>query len=99
MFSFNYGLFVAITIFCIGVFSLCIRRNLLFILISLEIMINAVSLALILISANYSSIDGQIMYIVTLTVAAIESSIGLTLLIRFYKIYNTLNIDLLSEIQ
>jgi NADH-quinone oxidoreductase subunit K len=97
MISLFQGLFLSLVLFVLGLTSLMIRRNILFILISLEIMINAVGLALVCAGSYWQQPDGQIMYIFVITLAASEASIALALLLQFYKRQKTLNVDILSE--
>ncbi|AEO07975.1 NADH-quinone oxidoreductase subunit NuoK [Buchnera aphidicola] len=99
MISLFHGLFLSLILFILGLTSLMIRRNILFLLISLEIMINAVGLALIIVGSYWQQVDGQIMYIFTITLAAAEASIALALLLQFYKRNKTLNIDILNEMK
>lgn len=99
MISLFHGLFLSLILFILGLTSLMIRRNILFLLISLEIMINAVGLALIIVGSYWKQVDGQIMYIFTITLAAAEASIALALLLQFYKRNKTLNIDILNEMK
>jgi NADH-quinone oxidoreductase subunit K len=68
-------------------------------LISLEIMMNAAGLALIVVSSYWQQPDGQIMYILAITLAASEASIALSLLLQLYRYKKTLNIDVLSEMR
>ncbi|CAL4319550.1 NADH-quinone oxidoreductase subunit NuoK [Buchnera aphidicola] len=98
MVSLFYPLLLSSILFIIGIISLIVRKNLLFILISLEIMINSVSLALISVSSYWDQIDGQIMYILLITLSASEASISLILLLQFFRNKNTLNLVKLSEI-
>ncbi|QCI22620.1 NADH-quinone oxidoreductase subunit NuoK [Buchnera aphidicola] len=97
MISLFHGLFVSLILFILGLTSLIVRRNILFILIGLEIMINAAGLALIVVSSYWHQTDGQIMYIFAITLAASEASIALALLLQIYRRKKTLNIDILSE--
>ncbi|QCI20315.1 NADH-quinone oxidoreductase subunit NuoK [Buchnera aphidicola (Brachycaudus cardui)] len=97
MISLFYGLFLSLILFILGLTSLIVRRNILFILISLEIMINAAGLALIVAGSYWQQVDGQIMYIFVITLAASEASIALALLLQIYRRWKTLNIDILSE--
>lgn len=90
-------LFVSLILFILGLTSVMVRRNILFMLISLEIMINAAGLSLIAVGSYWSQVDGQIMYIFAITLAASEASIALALLLQLYKRYKTLNINILSE--
>ncbi|WP_343183203.1 NADH-quinone oxidoreductase subunit NuoK [Buchnera aphidicola (Neophyllaphis podocarpi)] len=94
----SHGLILSAILFILGLSSLIIRRNLLFIFISIEVMMNSSALALV-ISGNYwNNDDGSIMYILAITIAAAEASISLAFLIQFYRRYKHLNIDILSEI-
>ncbi|QCI17570.1 NADH-quinone oxidoreductase subunit NuoK [Buchnera aphidicola (Acyrthosiphon lactucae)] len=97
MISLFHGLFLSLILFILGLTSLIVRRNILFILISLEIMMNAAGLALIVVGSYWHQADGQIMYIFAITLAASEASIALSLLLQLYRRRKTLNIDILSE--
>lgn len=96
MISIVHCLILASILFVLGLTGVMIRRNLLFMLLSLEVMINAAALALVAAGSIWNSPDGQIMYILAITLAAAEASIGLALLIQLYRRYKTLNIDLAS---
>ncbi|WP_136130830.1 NADH-quinone oxidoreductase subunit NuoK [Candidatus Pantoea edessiphila] len=96
MINLQHGLILSIILFMIGLTSLMIRRNLLFILVGLEIMINAAALALVFAGSCWGQIDGQIMYIMAISLAASEASIGLALLIQLHR-YKSLNIDNMNE--
>ena len=97
MISLFHGLFLSLILFTLGLTSLIVRRNVLFMLISLEIMINAAALALVVVSTYWQQPDGQIMYILAITLAASEASIALALLLQLYRNKKTLNINVLSE--
>lgn len=97
MISLFHGLCLSSILFSLGLMSLMVRRNVLFMLISLEIMMNAAALALILVGGYWQQVDGQIMYIFTITLAASEASVALALLVKFYRYKKTLNINILSE--
>ncbi|WP_425619742.1 NADH-quinone oxidoreductase subunit NuoK [Buchnera aphidicola] len=99
MISLFPGLFLSLTLFILGLTSLMIRRNIFFLLISLEIMVNAAGLALITVGSYWKQVDGQIMYIFVITLAASEASIALALLLQLYKRNKTLNIDILNEMK
>ncbi len=96
---FEHGLIVAAILFSIGLCGLLVRRNLLFILMSIEILMNACALAFIVAGSRYGQPDGQIMYILVISLAAAEASIGLALLIRMYRRYHTLNVDVIKEMR
>ncbi|QJC35423.1 NADH-quinone oxidoreductase subunit NuoK [Enterobacteriaceae endosymbiont of Donacia proxima] len=86
-----------IIIFTIGLTGILIRNNMLYILICSELMINAAALSCI-VSGNYwKQTEGEIMYIISISISAIETCIGLILLIKLYYYKNNINIDSISE--
>ncbi|MCK9227207.1 MAG: NADH-quinone oxidoreductase subunit NuoK [Syntrophorhabdaceae bacterium] len=87
----NYGMALAGLIFAIGLTGVLMRRNLIFILLSMEIMLNATGFAFIVAGAKWASADGQVMFILILAVAAAEVAIGLALLLRFHGMHKTLD--------
>jgi NADH-quinone oxidoreductase subunit K len=97
MIPLQHGLILAAILFVLGLTGLLIRRNLLFMLISLEVMINAAALAMVVAGSYWGQTDGQVMYILAITLAAAEASIGLALLLQLYRRHHTLNIDTASE--
>ncbi|KZW97030.1 NADH-quinone oxidoreductase subunit NuoK [Aeromonas veronii] len=95
----EHGLLLAAVLFCISLCGLLIRRNLLYILMSIEIMMNASALAFVVAGSRWAQADGQIMYILVISLAAAEASIGLALLLLLYRRYHTLNVDTVSEMR
>ncbi|NIH40990.1 MAG: NADH-quinone oxidoreductase subunit NuoK [Buchnera aphidicola (Periphyllus aceris)] len=93
------GLILSIILFCLGFLCLIVRRNLLYVLLGLEIMINSLALFFVVIGNYWNQIDGQVIYIFIITIAASEASIGLAFLINVYKYKKTLDIDILSEMK
>ncbi|RNI26479.1 NADH-quinone oxidoreductase subunit NuoK [Rufibacter latericius] len=89
----EYGLLLAGTLFVIGLVSLLIRRNIIFMLISVEIMLNAAGLAFIVAGARWAQADGQVMFIFIITMAAAEVSVGLALILQLYHNLKTLDSD------
>ncbi|WWP02202.1 MAG: NADH-quinone oxidoreductase subunit NuoK [Candidatus Dasytiphilus stammeri] len=98
MISFQYGICLPVIWFFIGIIGLIIRRNLLFILISIEIMITAAAIAFIIAGSTWYHTDSAIMYLLIISFAATETSIILALILQFYRNYHNLNIDSLNEI-
>ena len=78
----EHGLLLAGILFALGVLGVLIRRNILFILMSLEIMLNAAGLAFIVAGARWGQADGQVMFIFILAMAAAEVAVGLTLVLQ-----------------
>lgn len=95
----DYGLILAAMLFAIGFAGVMVRRNIIFMLMSIEIMMNAAALAFILAGSHWQQADGQIMFILILTLAAAEVSIGLALVLRLYRRFHSLDIDIASELQ
>lgn len=95
----EHGLALAGVLFCIGLAGLMVRRNILFILMSLEVMMNAAALTFVVAGARWGAADGQVMFILVITLAAAEASIGLAILLQLYRRFNTLDIDAASEMR
>ncbi len=95
----EYGIVLAALLFSLGFIGIMLRRNLIFVLLSLEIMLNAAGLAFIVAGARWASTDGQIMFIFILAVAAAEVAVGLALILQHYRRYNTLDADLASKMR
>lgn len=91
--SLNTGLIIASIMFFTGLVGVMIRKNTMFMLISIEIMLNAAGLAFVFAGAQHGQADGQIMFLFILTTAAAEVAVGLALLIQFYQKFKTLNSD------
>jgi NADH-quinone oxidoreductase subunit K len=89
----EHGLIIAAIVFCLGLFGVLIRRNLIFVLMSVEIMLNASGLAFVVAGSKWQQPDGQVMFIFILTMAAAEVAVGLALILRFYHVFKTLNAD------
>ena len=98
MIPLQHGLILAAVLFVLGLTSLVLRRNLLFMLIGLEIMINAAATALV-VAGSYWGRRMAVMYITAISLAAAEASIGLALLLQLYRRRQTLNIDTVSEMR
>ncbi|UUO22987.1 NADH-quinone oxidoreductase subunit NuoK [Colwellia sp. M166] len=86
-------------LFVIGFIGVVARKNTLFILMSLEVMLNAVGVAFIGAGSVWQQADGQVMFILILTLAAAEVAVGLALLIRMQKKYRSLDIDVLNQMK
>lgn len=95
----EHGLALAGMLFVVGLVGVLVRRNLLFILMSIEIMMNATALAFVIAGARWLQPDGQIMFILILTLAASEAAIGLAIVIQLYRRYQSLDIDAASEMR
>jgi NADH-quinone oxidoreductase subunit K len=97
--SMEYGLLLAGILFALGLIGLLARRNILFMLMSVEIMLNAAGLAFVVAGARWGQPDGQVMFIFILTMAAAEVSVGLALVLQMYRRFQGLDADALSEMR
>lgn len=96
---FDHGLMLAGALFAMGLAGVLIRRNVLFILMSIEIMLNAAGLAFVAAGARWGQVDGQVMFIFILAMAAAEVSVGLALVLRLYQGFKTLDADAASRLK
>lgn len=90
---FEHGLMVAGALFVLGLAGVMARRNIIFILLSIEVMLNSAGLAFVVAGARWGQPDGQVMFIFILTMAAAEVSVGLALVIRLYHAFQSLDAD------
>lgn len=93
------GLILAGVLFTLGLISVLVRRNIIFMLISVEIMLNAAGLAFIVAGARWAQPDGQVMFIFILTMAAAEVSVGLALILQLYHQLKTLDGDAANKMK
>jgi NADH-quinone oxidoreductase subunit K len=87
------ALLLAGVLFLLGLIGVLVRRNIIFILLSLEIMLNASGLAFIVAGSYWGRPDGQIMFLFILAMAAAEVSVGLALMLQLYHRIHTLDAD------
>jgi len=96
---FDAALILSGVLFVLGLISVLTRRNIIFMLISVEIMLNASGLAFIVAGAKWMQADGQIMFIFILTMAAAEVSVGLALILQIYHQLKTLDSDAANKMK
>lgn len=92
----EHGLVLAAILFTLGLAGVLVRRNLISVLMSLEVMLNAAGLAFIVAGSRWDQPDGQIMFLLVLTLAAAEVGVALGLVMQIYRRYKTLDADALS---
>jgi NADH-quinone oxidoreductase subunit K len=97
--SLQFTLMLAGILFSLGLLGVLVRRNLLFVLMSIEIMINAAALAFVAAGSRWGQPDGQVMFLMVLTLAAAETSVGLAMLLQLYRRFRTLDTDAASEMR
>jgi NADH-quinone oxidoreductase subunit K len=86
-------LVLSAALFTIGVIGVMVRRNIIIILMSIELMLNAVNINLAAFSQVLGNAGGQVFALFVITVAAAEAAVGLGIILAFYRNKETLNID------
>jgi NADH-quinone oxidoreductase subunit K len=99
MIGLNHYLILSGVLFSIGTAGVFLRRNLITILLSIEIMLNAVNLTFVAIGRYRGTVDGQIITFFVMTVAAAEAAVGLALVISLFRHRETLNPDAFTSLK
>ena len=95
----EHYLLVSVLRFCLGLLGVIVRRNLLVIYMSLELMLNAANLALVAFSRYTDSLDGQVFVFFIITVAAAEVSVGLAMIVALYRKRQTAHVEDLTTLK
>jgi NADH-quinone oxidoreductase subunit K len=95
----QHVLVLAALLFSFGLLGLMLRRNLIFMLMSLEVMLNAAALAFIAAGANWGQPDGQVVFMLILSVAAAEVAVGLGLVLQVQRRFKTLDMDTINRMR
>ena len=90
---------LAALLFSCGLLGLMLRRNIIFMLMSLEVMLNAAALAFVAAGAKWGQADGQIIFLLILAVAAAEISVGLGLVLQIQRRFKTLDMDTANRLK
>ena len=85
-------------LFLLGLAGVLVRRNIMFLLMSLEVMMNAAGLAFIAAGARWGQPDGQVMFMLILAVAAAEVAVALGIVVQISRRFDTLDIDAASDL-
>jgi len=93
-------LFVPLTLFTLGIFGIFInRKNILLIIVCVELILLSLNLVFLIASYYLDDALGQIFTLFILTVASAESSIGLAILVIYYRVYGTISIELVNSLK
>jgi NADH-quinone oxidoreductase subunit K len=95
----EHVLLLAALLFVCGLVGLMARRNIIFILMSLEVMLNSAALAFVAAGAAWGQADGQVIFMLILAVAAAEVSVGLGLVLQVHRRFKTLDMDAASRLR
>jgi NADH-quinone oxidoreductase subunit K len=101
MISFNSGtvLILAAILFVLGLIGVLTRKNIIFMLLSVEIMLNAAGLAFVAAGSKWQQPDGQVMFLFIISMAAAEVSVGLALVMQAYHQHKTLDVEDIRELR
>jgi NADH-quinone oxidoreductase subunit K len=99
MIPLSHYLVVSAVLFCIGTAGVFLRRNLITILLSIEIMLNAVNLSFVAFGRQFGNLDGQIIVFFVMTVAAAEAAVGLAIVIGLFRHRESLNPDAFASLK
>ncbi len=96
MVSYSWLMALSAAIFAIGVAGVLLRRNILVMFMSIELMLNAVNLTFVTLARRLGSMDGQVIVFFVMTVAAAEAAVGLAIIISIFRNRETVNADQLD---
>lgn len=94
----NY-IYLSTLLFCIGIFGVLFRRNAIVMFMSIEIMLNAVNLLLVVFSTYHQDASGQVFVFFSMAVAAAEVAVGLAILVGIYRNIHSIDIDKLKNLK
>ncbi len=95
----DHYLYLSAMLFVLGMIGVLMRRNVIVILMSIELMLNAVNLSFIAFSRYSENIDGQIMVFFVMTIAAAEAAVGLALAVTIFKKFREVNIRFFEHLK
>ncbi len=95
----NHYLYLSAILFAIGMLGILIRRNVIVILMCIELMLNAVNVSFIAFSRYNENLNGQIMVFFVMTVAAAEAAVGLALAVTIFKKFREVNIRFFEHLK
>lgn len=99
MIPLSHYLIVSAVLFAIGTAGVFMRRNVITILLSIEIMLNAVNLTFVAFGRHLGTVDGQIIVIFVITAAAAEAAVGLALVVALFRHRESLNPDAFTALK
>ena len=95
----NHYLVLSTVLFCLGIIGVLLRKNAIVMLMSIELMLNAVNISFIAFGKYNSNIDGQIMVFFVMTIAAAEAAVGLALAVSIFKRFKEVNIRFFEHLK
>jgi NADH-quinone oxidoreductase subunit K len=95
----THVLILAGILFLLGLAGVLVRRNIIFMLMSIEVMLNAAGLAFVAAGSRWGQADGQVMFLVLVSMAAAEVSVGLALVLQLYHRLKNLDTDAIARMR
>jgi NADH-quinone oxidoreductase subunit K len=99
MIPFEYALLLSAVLFAIGCLGVLVRRNVIVLLMCVELMLNAVNLTFVAVAEHLQSAEGLVYVFFIMTVAAAEASVGLAIVLNLYRYRDTVNADEVDLLQ
>ena len=96
MIPYEYSIALSAILFTLGALGVAIRRNIIVLLMCVELMLNGVNLAFVAFSRAAGSLDGQVLVFFVMVVAAAEAAVGLAIVIALHRHRDTLDVDAFS---
>ena len=94
-----HALFLSLALFVIGALGVFLRRNMITVFMSIELMLNAANLAFVAFSRAWGTLDGQVLVFFVMTVAAAEAAVGLAIVISLFRHRESLNPDSFASLK
>ena len=91
-----HAVLLSLALFVIGALGVFLRRNVITVFMSIELMLNAVNLAFVAFSSSWERLDGQVLVFFVMTVAAAEAAVGLAIVLALHRHKDTLDVDAFS---
>jgi len=95
----QHAVLLSLALFVIGALGVFLRRNVITVFMSIELMLNAANLAFVAFSRAWAAFDGQVLVFFVMTVAAAEAAVGLAIVIALHRNKDTLDVDAFSSMK
>jgi NADH-quinone oxidoreductase subunit K len=99
MIPFSYFILLSAVLFGIGAAGMLFRRNTIVVFMCIELMLNATNLAFVTFSKMWGNLDGQIMVLFTMVIAAAEAALGLAIIISLFRAFQSIDSSVASELK
>ena len=90
---------LSIIVFCVGLFGVLVRRNLIVILMSIELMLSSINILFIAFSNMHMALDGHVIVLLNFVIAACEAAVGLGIIVMLFRTRGTVDISVWKELK